>query len=290
MFEYCIIHPLFEEAKITSNIHGIYFFFMLFSYVFIAAAGYIINDYFDLNIDHINKPTKVVVARIISRRWALVWHIVLSSIAILLSFYIDMNAENTPIAGVSAIACVILLFLYSASLKKKFLLGNVLIAAITAWGIILLTWCEANHFVLLVKYQTGVNQKKLIALTLLYAGFAFVISLIREVIKDMEDIDGDRRYGCKTMPIVWGINATKVFVAVWLIVIIAVATIAQFYVIQFGWWFSILYALTCIIAPLVWVFKQLFKASTSNDFHKLSTAVKMVMFTGIMSMFFFLIY
>jgi len=290
MFSYCVIQPLFKQANVASNIHGLYFLYMVLTYVLIAAAGYIINDYFDLNIDQVNKPHKVVVARIISRRWVLLWHILLSIVAICFSFYIDFNANNTKVAGVSAAICVVLLFLYSASLKKKFLIGNVMVAAITAWVIVVLTWCEANHFVLLVKYQTGINQKKLLALTVLYTGFAFIISLIREVVKDMEDVEGDRRYGCKTMPIVWGINATKVFVAVWLIVLIAVLSIAQFYVIQFGWWLSIGYCFLLIVAPLIWIFKQLFKAQSSKDFNRLSTAIKMVMFTGILSMVFFLYY
>jgi len=123
----------------------------------------------------------------------------------------------------------------------------------------------------------------------LYGGFAFIISLIREVIKDMEDMEGDRKYGCRTMPIVWGLNASKVFVAVWLIVLITTLVILQIYVLQYGWWFSILYCILLIIIPLFWVFNKLYVAKSSEDFHQLSTAVKLIMFTGILSMLFFLI-
>jgi 4-hydroxybenzoate polyprenyltransferase len=127
-------------------------------------------------------------------------------------------------------------------------------------------------------------------LAILYAGFAFVISLIREVIKDLEDMEGDRKYGCKTMPILWGVNASKVFISVWLIVLIATLVILQLYVIQLGWWLSIMYCLILIVAPLIYVFKKLFTAKTASDFHHLSVMIKLVMFTGILSMIFFRFY
>jgi 4-hydroxybenzoate polyprenyltransferase len=132
--------------------------------------------------------------------------------------------------------------------------------------------------------------EKITRLTFLYAAFAFIISLIREVIKDMEDIEGDRRYGCTTMPIVWGINTSKVFVTVWLIVLIALLIVIQVYVLQFKWYISALYCIVFIIFPLLKMFRDLFRAVDARDYHKLSSAVKFVMFTGILSMIFFKIY
>lgn len=290
MFRYCVIQPIFAAANISENINGIYFWLIVLSYVFIAAAGYIINDYFDLNIDQINKPNKVIIAKVISRRWVLLWHFGLSLTAIIMNIYVDGEAHNKHLPSLAATGCVILLFIYSTTLKKKFLIGNILVAAITAWVIPLLTLCEANHFILRHQIPINFDNEKLIRVTFLYTGFAFIISLIREVVKDMEDIDGDRRFGCKTMPIIWGVNATKVFVAVWLIVLIAVLVAAQFYVIQFKWWLSIVYAFVLIIAPLAYIFKKLFTAQLPQDFHKLSTTIKLVMFTGILSMVFFRIY
>jgi len=92
------------------------------------------------------------------------------------------------------------------------------------------------------------------------------------------------------MPIVWGLNASKVFVAVWLIVLIATLTLLQFYVLEFGWWISISYCVIFIIAPLLWVFKKLFVAQSAQQFHQLSSAIKIIMLTGILSMLFFKLY
>ena len=108
--------------------------------------------------------------------------------------------------------------------------------------------------------------------------------------KDIEDIEGDRKYGCKTMPIVWGLNASKVFVAVWLIVLIATLNLLQFYVLEFNWWISIFYCAFFIILPLSWVFKKLFTANSAEQFHQLSSIIKLIMLTGILCMVFFRLY
>lgn len=278
--------PVFANSNVHPNVYGLNFVLICLSSILIAAAGYIINDYFDLNIDLINKPKKMVVDKVIKRRWTIFWHIMLSIAGITIGFYVDYTT-HIWLLGFSNVACVFLLFVYSTTFKRKFLIGNVMISVLTAWVILVITWCEYNH---LMRSHNGLNADIILRDTFLYAGFAFVISLIREVVKDMEDIEGDRRYGCKTMPILWGINATKVFVAVWIIVITGVLLMVQVYALRLHWWLSTVYSLIAIIAPLVWIFRKLYKAYTSKDFHTISTAVKLVMFTGILSMIFFRIY
>ncbi len=274
-------------AGVIPNIKGIYSVLLVTSYVLIYAEGYVINDYFDLNIDQINKPEKVVVDKIISRRWVIFWHVFLSVAGIVIGFYIDWFTQ-VKFLGLLNTAVVALLFVYSISLKKKLLIGNILVSALTAWAILVITFCETSH--LLQQGVIGSYTEKITRISFLYTGFAFVISLIREVVKDMEDIDGDRRYGCNTMPIAWGIQSTKIFVSVWLVVLIGVLMFVQFYVLILKWWWSAAYSLLLIILPLLYIFKLLLQAKTSKDYHHLSTLIKMVMFAGILSMLFFRIY
>ena len=203
--------------------------------------------------------------------------------------YVDTHTASKFVT-ITAVICIILLFFYSVNFKKKNLWGNVIVSILTASSIFSLTLFE-NNFLFNLNISAGsLNSVKLVRITILYAGFAFIISLIREVIKDMEDVDGDSKYGCITMPIAWGINASKVFVAVWLIVLIAVVVLLQFYVLQFGWWFSAAYCVAAIVYPLAVAFKKLFKAQSAKDFHDLSQMIKLVMLTGIVSMIFFKIY
>lgn len=258
---------------------------LIISSVFIAAAGYIINDYFDLNIDRINKPQRLIVQKIISRRWTILWHFFLSMFGVSIGFYLDLTTHVT-LLGFSNLICACLLFLYSMSLKKKLLSGNILISLLTAWTVLVVTWCEARFFL----KPSDVNIHKILRITFLYTGFAFVISLIREAIKDMEDMEGDRRYGCKTMPIMWGVNASKIYTATWLVVLILSLCVLLLYMLQIHWWIGAGYSLVFIILPLLWIFQKLLKANSQEDFHKLSNSAKFVMFTGILSMIFFRIY
>ena len=282
---YCVMQPLLAASGKKPNLNPGHFFLLIISSVFIAAAGYIINDYFDLNIDRINKPDRLIVQKIIKRRWTIVWHFFLSMAGVAIGFYLDLTTHVT-LLGFSNLICACLLFLYSISLKKKLLAGNILISLLTAWTVLVVSWCEARFFF----NATDINVHKIVRVTFLYTGFAFVISLIREAVKDIEDIEGDRKYGCKTMPIVWGVNASKIYAAIWLTTITLTLLLLFIYMLQIHWWFGALYCLLLIILPLVRIFQKLFTAKTPQDFHRLSSMVKFVMFTGILSMIFFRIY
>ena len=292
LFYYSII-PLYngDEVWIHSSFKPLHYLLLIISSLLIAAAGNIINDYFDRNIDEINKPEKKIIDTLIKRRWAIVMHIVFSLTAIFIGFYID---SQTPVfwLGFSNTICVLLLFGYSISLKKKLLVGNVLISLLTAWVIFVCFLCyyrtlsfEGNE-----PFEVQAILRRFIRISFLYAGFAFVISLIREVVKDMEDIEGDKKYGCKTIPIAWGIPASKVFVAVWLVVLIGMICIIQVYVWQLGWHWSAAYSIVLIIAPLIWILRKLYQAQVPKDYHQLSTVIKLVMLVGLSSMIFFKIY
>ena len=292
LYYFCFIQPILSELEDAySSFTTRYFLLQMLASLLIAAAGNIINDYFDLNIDEINKPAKKIIDKLIKRRWAIVQHILLSLTGILIGFYIDFK---TPVfwLGFTNLACVLLLFGYSISLKKKLLAGNILISALTAWIILVCFFCYYRSFSCtgceFFEWQGVI--RRFIRISILYAGFAFVISLIREVVKDMEDMDGDAKYGCKTIPIAWGIPASKVFVAVWLVVLIGMIGVVQFYVLQFGWRWSAAYSIVLLVAPLVWILLQLRKANVAADYHRLSAAIKFVMFAGILSMLFFRIY
>lgn len=293
LFYYCVIDSGWRNNFILMEDR--YLCVLTISSVLIAAAGYIINDYFDLNIDAINKPKRQIVDVMINRRWAMVMHIVLSLAGVALGFWIDFHYHSWWI-GLSNLACVMLLFGYSVTLKKKLLIGNVVISALTAWVILVVYFvqCEAadpaRHADVYGNFLPSHWPDytfKLIRIAFLYAGFAFIISLIREVIKDLEDIEGDRRFGCKTMPIAWGIPATKVFVGVWIIVMVLIVAAVQYYVLRFGWWWSATYSFFLVITPLLVILHFLRKAKISNDYRKLSSAVKLVMLAGILSMIFF---
>jgi 4-hydroxybenzoate polyprenyltransferase len=291
LFQYCIILPSLKRAGASPELSNFHFALLVIASVCIAAAGYIINDYFDLNIDRINKPQKLVVEKIIKRRWAIIWHLLLSAIGVLISFYVGWKDNHNLLLGFANGVCVMMLWFYSTTFKKKLLIGNIIISLLTGWVVLVLYVAEIDRFLYTIDNPALSRAvSKIFKLAVLYTGFAFIISLFREVIKDVEDMPGDEKYGCRTMPIVWGLNVSKVFIATWLVVLLAALLILQVYVLQYRWWWSIGYAVVFIMTPLLLVFQKLFSAKNTADFHQLSNWIKLAMMTGIISMIFFCIY
>jgi 4-hydroxybenzoate polyprenyltransferase len=127
-------------------------------------------------------------------------------------------------------------------------------------------------------------------IAILYGAFAFIASVIREVVKDLEDMPGDARYGCRTMPIVWGVRVSKVFVSVWMIVLFFALFALAVYSVMLQWWMFALFIAIAVMWPLGFSFQLLLKASGTPDYARLSRLVKWVMFNGILSMLFYMVY
>lgn len=288
-FFYFVLIPAFkmypgETILIKHLIH-----WLVLSSVLIAGGGYIINDYFDLNIDRINKPAKLVIDRFISRRWAMFLHMILSICGIVISGYIANLLQNVLLFILNLLS-VLLLFIYSSTFKKKLLSGNIIIAALSAWVIMVL-------FVAMCKWENGSiipqwspSLQELYKIALIYAVFAFIVSLIREVVKDMEDEEGDKKNGCKTMPIAWGIKSTKVFVGVWITVLFGLFVVFFLNLMIKGWFIGVTYILIVLIPFLFRIYMEFSKAKTKKQFGKISREVKLFMLSGILSMVIYYFY
>ncbi|MCY7291109.1 MAG: geranylgeranylglycerol-phosphate geranylgeranyltransferase [Ferruginibacter sp.] len=286
LFYYCVYTPLLIEFPSYNK--QLLFFLLSMASVLIAAAGYIINDYFDIQIDIINKPDKIVINKFIKRRWAIIWHFIFSALGVVISFYVSVKTGEWLILVINFL-CVLLLWVYSTTFKRKLLSGNLIIAALTAWVIIVIyLFVGADIFSLKgwAKDSVDFNVRRLFKFTLLFASFAFIMTLIREVIKDLEDMEGDRKYHCTTMPIIWGVPASKVFTAVWIVVCVAALGIVQLYAWQSGWWFATFYILLLLVLPLLFLLNKLYKATTPAHYKELSSIVKIVILFGILSMLF----
>lgn len=288
-FYFLVIAPAFQhsgESVILSvfNLH-----LLVLASVLIAGAGYVINDYFDLNIDRINKPQKLVIDRFISRRWAMFLHLLFSIAGIIISAYIAICLGN-PLLLFCNILSVFFLFIYSSTFKKKLLSGNIIIAALSSWVILVLflasfKWTNGN---LIPIWSKGL--KEIYKLSVIYSSFAFIVSLIREVIKDIEDQTGDQRNGCKTMPIVWGIRSTKVFTGVWILVLFGMLSVLFFNLLVAGWFAGVMYIMIILMPMLVRIYFKISRANSKKHYTQLSRDVKIFMLAGIASMFIYYFY
>lgn len=286
LFYYAVVLPVLPGAyyglskKITLPVFSL----LILASVLIAAAGYIINDYFDINIDRVNKPDKMVVERVIKRRWAIILHILFTMAGLAISLYVSLKTSR--VIFFANAWCALLLWVYSTTFKKKLLSGNIIISALTAWTIVVLYFAVNTVYLNPLSQPTDIitAMNQVFKFATVYAGFAFISSLVREVVKDIEDMEGDARYGCRTMPIAWGIPASKVFVGVWMVVLTGSIAVVIIYMLQKGWWLYALYCLLLLIVPLINTLSQFYKAQNSSDYHKISSKIKMIMLAGILSM------
>lgn len=230
------------------------FFLMVSATVMITSAGYLINDYYDIKIDFVNKPDRVVVGKELRRRWVILGHTALNITAIAIGFYISI-----PI-GIIMFGAAFMLWLYSNQLKRLAFIGNFVVAILTGTTLILV----AEYF----------HERAYIIAC--YAIFAAYITLVREIIKDTEDMKGDARFGCKTIPIVMGVAKTK-----WVIYAIMVAF--EITVVILLWNMSVLLPVILGITLLLLGF-GVQRADTVKQFHNLSTYCKIIMLLGVLSM------
>jgi 4-hydroxybenzoate polyprenyltransferase len=235
-------------------------FLLATSTAIIAAAGYIINDYYDIKIDLINKPGRVVIGKGITRRYALFFHSVLSLTGIALGFILGWRI------GIIHFMSVFLLWWYSNSLKRQPFVGNFVVAWLTAVSILLVS---------IVYYSNN-------SLVVIYALFAFFMTLIREIVKDMEDLKGDNTFGCKTLPIIWGIRKTKWVLYLLLFLLATSVLLLNTRYTQL----PLSYFLIFLFVPLGLLLARLLPADTRKDFYWLSQWCKTIMLLGIMSMVF----
>lgn len=256
---------------------------IMFSYVCIAAAGYIINDLFDVNIDLVNKPGKVLIGKVISRKMAYNWYAIFNLLGFIFSLYVAILTKQLLI-GVAAILVIGFLYWYSAQLKKSFLWGNILVAGISAWSLTIMGFFAGHVFV-----QETALADKILWVTIIYTLFAFITSLIREVVKDVEDLEGDQLHGCTTMPVIWGLAKTKAYIYFLFTTLIVLLFGAIAVTAYLGWWiltgYSIL--LSCLVLALALV--ELKRARTPAAFSALSGRLKWLMLAGTLSLFYFIV-
>ncbi|MFN5372528.1 MAG: geranylgeranylglycerol-phosphate geranylgeranyltransferase [Bacteroidia bacterium] len=270
------------------------FTLLLISTILIAAAGYIINDYFDTKADRINKPEKVFVGRTISRRWALMLHVLLSTAGLLPAIYLAWRCGNLKLSLIPLFS-VLALWVYSAKLKKQLLAGNLIIAFLAALVPVLTALFEFNNGAMLSLEIMNLNAsetgstllKEASVVVVAYALFAFLTNLVREIVKDIEDMEGDEVQGARTLPIVLGETQAR-YIAMSLVL---------FSIIILGWilktlWITELpglfwYLGAAVMLPMIALLVMLWRAQEKKHYSYASLLCKVVIVTGLFSMFVF---
>jgi 4-hydroxybenzoate polyprenyltransferase len=263
---YYVILPAEPKVLYINN-----FLLLSVSTVLIAAAGYIINDYFDIKIDAINKPGRMVLGKTIPVRLAIIVHSILNIIALGLAAVVAYRAHHYEWLLLQ-LSCTLLLWFYSTHFKRQFIIGNVVVAMLTALTIMAL-WL----------YEPSVNGLSAWVICI-YAYFAFMLTWMREIVKDMEDFIGDAEQGCMTMPIKWGLKRSAQFISGLGLFVVAPLVVVSVILFRCHFDFLSLYIVLFIASPsIIWaVF--LIKKTNSNHYHRASAGLKIIMVLGIISL------
>lgn len=279
MVQVFIKYSLFPVFGAEVTLNTLSFILLVIASLCIAAAGNVINDIYDLEIDKINKPEKLIIGKKISERLAITYYIILSSIGVIIGFYLANKIGKPSLAGLFIVFSA-LLYLYSAYLKGVFLIGNLLVSALVAMSLLIVPLFDLLPATTLENRDA---QGAVFKLILNYAIFAFYINSIREIVKDLQDINGDKKGGLNTLPIAIGRKRTINIVFV-LSLFAVVGVVVYMYEYLYDLQILMLYFLFAIVAPLLYFCLKAWDAKTGRDFTFLSKLLKIIMFLGIFSM------
>ena len=274
VFRYLFLAQSYVDLALTD----FNYILLIFATVCIAAGGYVINNIMDQDTDEIAKPQNRVVGVSISETVAYNWYIGLTIVGVGIGFYLS-NVIYKPTFASMFILVATLLYMYATSFKQIPVLGNVVVALMLSTSIIIIGLFDILPA---IDVDNRFRMKEAFDILMHYAIFAFIINLIREIIKDLEDMDGDYQSGINTLPIAIGVQKTKIIVGV--LTVISIGILA-YYVNSnlFELDYVVYYAMVLIVGPLIYFGVKLMNAANKKEFHHLSLVLKIILFFGILS-------
>ena len=272
--KYALINSFISDPSLTS----IDFIILSLSILCITAGGYIINDLYDIEADTINKPLKVYISKSISKKNAWVIYLLSSTLGVTLGIYLSI-IKNIDFLSFYFIGTTLLLFLYSVLLKKLVFIGNLCISLLVALPIYLLYKFDSNNITI-----SNILQYFFLSIAIFYyMFFAFLTTMIREIIKDIEDINGDYIVKLKTLPILIGkTRARNISIFLSVVLLLFLFLVSSNYFISNKYFLGIIMLMLSTVV-VYFIFKS-WIATTKKQFQYLSNLMKLIMFIGILSM------
>ncbi len=281
LIQYLFKYVLFEKYDLMVSMDDFHFALLTLSTVCIAIAGYIINDIHDIKADIINKPDQLYVDRKIARISAQYLFIGFNSAGLLLGMYLSYYIGHTSYFFIYVLTSL-LLYQYAKYLKVKFLIGNVIISLIILLSILLVLVFDLMPT---TTYYNLDDHMLIIRILVLFAAFGFTLTLLREIVKDVEDMEGDKAMGARSLPIVLGIKKTKTAL-ISISIPVAMTVVYFIYALLDHNLYLPIYIAVTVALPLLYFIYAITKAKSKKQFNQMSTLLKIIMFTGILSMIF----
>jgi len=282
------------------------FIILVVSVLLIAAGGYIVNDVMDKKIDLLNKPDEVIIDKKISEKTAISLYYILNSVGFLLALYLSWKVGLWQLSIIFGLV-IGLLYFYSSNYQKIPLVGNLTVALLVAIVPLLVPVYDILELhriyrPTLLNYEFSFNF--LFKWVGGFAFFAFLSTLIREIVKDAEDFEGDRAHGLKTLAIVLSEKWVKTIIIILTFILIAIVVYINFFYFpnhlelkyvfspNDSWLQSLRpdklsnwYSIIALILPALFIIFQVSKASSTKDYKIASNGLKILMITGILYSF-----
>ena len=251
---------------------------LVLSTILLAAGGYVINNIYDQETDSDNKPNDVIVGRGISETQAYNLYFALTVSGVAIGFYLSNVIQKPGFASIFILVAATL-YLYASSLKQMMLIGNIVVALLLSFSVIIIGIFDLYPATVLENQQ---QMKIFFSILLDYAVFAFMINILREMIKDIEDMDGDYNQGMNTLPIAIGkLRTCKIIFVLSIIPVLSILLYINKYLLDLLW--VTIYMLLFVCGPLILFTVKMLKANTKKDFHFLSLLLKFILLFGILS-------
>lgn len=271
-------YGFFKKQNISLALADWHYMLLVLSTVFIAAGGYVINNIFDQKTDTHNKPKEVVVGKGISETQAYNIYLAFTVAGVAIGFYLS-NVIQRPGFASLFILIAATLYLYATSLKQMLLVGNIVVALLLSFSVIIIGIFDLYPATAIDNQQ---QMRIFFSIVLDYAVFAFMINFLREIIKDIEDMDGDYNQEMNTLPIALGKPRTaKIVFGLSFIPLFIIIYYINKYLLELV--FVTLYMLLFVCGPLIFFTTKIWTAKSKKEFHILSLLLKWILFFGILS-------
>ncbi len=277
LLQFLVVYPYHVESGSQPVLDLFHFSLLVLATVLVAVGGYIINDLKDIEIDKINKPETRVIGKKISEinaKW-LYW--ISIAVGSLISIYMAFWVER-PLWFLLFPIAVFMLWSYSVYFKKSYLVGNIIVSFFAAGVAGIVLFPEVFSFAL-----TEINQKTvfLIGIFLGYIFFAFSSTMMREIVKDIEDLEGDRAEGAKTFPIVEGVKKSKILAGVWGGILAVGLSFFLWILFNQGHYLPLFFGIFLVLIPILISIFKIYKSQAVSDFHQASQIIKVIMLAGL---------
>lgn len=255
-----------------------HFFMLALATVLIAAAGYVINDLEDVAVDRINRPKTRLIPIKITEKKAFNYYLLLNVAGVGLGYYLSLVTENSAYAAIFIFISA-LLYGYATFLKHIPILGNILVSLMVAACIVIVVVFDFSTLIT----QFGAQLTNPISVLRDYAIFAFMLNFLREIVKDIEDVEGDRSQGINSLPIMLGRERTAKLSSVLALIYTAIL-IAYIFTFLYGNLITTGYLLFIVGGGLLFFAVKAWAADSKTDYAKLSLYLKIIMILGVLSL------